>query len=72
MQTELTYDENEHPGVASIRIWRPDTDKIPNRNWNTATDDEHPAFPEFIGEVDLSDERNGTKDVDRDGHVINS
>lgn len=46
------------------------TDEISNRNWNAASHDEHTTSLEFVGKVDLSHERNGTKHKDWDGHVV--
>ena len=68
----LTDDKDEHPCIASVRIWCSYADEISDCNRNTAPNNKHSTFPESVGEVDLNNERDGTKDEDWDRHVVDS
>lgn len=67
---ELTYDEDEHAGVASVWVGCSHADKVTDCDGNTAPDDECSTLPESIGEVDLDYEGDGAEDVNWDGHVV--
>ena len=72
MRRWLTDDEDEHSCVASVGIWCSYADEISDCNRNAAPNNERSTFSESVGEVDLDNERDGTKDEDRDRHVVDS